>query len=90
MRAWVERKAGRKEESDVGAGTLLSYGLIAGGSLCGILYAVLVGTSHIEGLQRIGTFLPFLHVGFSGYVAGAALFVALAVILARAAQKRIM
>ena len=37
----------RPAESEVGAGTLFSSGLIAGGSLCGILYAVLVGTGNI-------------------------------------------
>ena len=44
VRAYVERKTGAPQESDVSAGTLFSSGLIAGGSLCGILYAVLVGT----------------------------------------------
>ena len=43
VRAFVERKTGARSESEVGAGTLFSSGLIAGGSLCGILYAVLVG-----------------------------------------------
>ena len=43
VRAFVERKTGAPEESEVGAGTLFSSGLIAGGSLCGILFAVLVG-----------------------------------------------
>ena len=46
VRAFVERKTGAAEESEVGAGTLFSSGLIAGGSLCGILYAVLVGTGN--------------------------------------------
>ena len=49
VRAFVERKTGEPQESEVGAGTLFSSGLIAGGSLCGILYAVLVGTGHIDG-----------------------------------------
>src|SRR5256886_2714081 len=44
VRAYVEKKTGAPQESEVGAGTLFSSGLIAGGSLCGILYAVLVGT----------------------------------------------
>jgi len=43
VRAYVERRTGATEESEVGAGTLFSSGLIAGGSLCGILFAVLVG-----------------------------------------------
>jgi hypothetical protein len=39
VRAFVERKTGLSGESEVGAGTLFSSGLIAGGSLMGLLYA---------------------------------------------------
>ena len=90
VRAYVERKTGAAEESEVGAGTLFSSGLIAGGSLCGILYAVLVGTGRIGTFEAIGNAMPFLHDGSSGYVASAGLFFALAAILARSAQKRVM
>jgi putative OPT family oligopeptide transporter len=90
VRAFVERQTGKAEESEVGAGTLFSSGLIAGGSLCGILYAVLVGTGKIGIPQSIGNALPFLHDGTSGYIASALLFIALAVILSRAAQKKVM
>jgi putative OPT family oligopeptide transporter len=90
VRAFVERKAGVAHESDVGAGTLFSSGLIAGGSLCGILYAVLVGTGHIAGPQSLGDIAPFLRDGASGYVASALLFIALAAVLARQAQKKVM
>ena len=46
------------DESEISAGTLFSSGLIAGGSICGILYAVLVGTQKIvsdldEAFRRI-------------------------------------
>jgi len=90
VRAFVERKTGQHEESEIGAGTLFSSGLIAGGSLCGILYAVLVGTGHIEGPQAIGNLLAFLHEGTSGYVAGALLFIALGAVLFRAALRKVM
>src|ERR1041384_4414985 len=90
VRAFVERRMGVAAESEVGAGTLFSSGLIAGGSLCGILYAVLVGTGKIGLPESIGNALPFLHDGASGYVASALLFMALAVILSRAAQKKVM
>jgi putative OPT family oligopeptide transporter len=90
VRAYVERRSGAREESEVGAGTLFSSGLIAGGSLCGILFAVLVGTGQIGVPQAIGNALPFLHTGTSGWVASALLFFALAVILARNAQKKVM
>jgi uncharacterized oligopeptide transporter (OPT) family protein len=90
VRAFVERKTGAAEESEVGAGTLFSSGLIAGGSLCGILYAVLVGTGRVAVPESIGNLVPFMHTGTSGYVASALLFIALAVVLARAAQKKVM
>jgi putative OPT family oligopeptide transporter len=90
VRAFVERRMGVKDDSEVGAGTLFSSGLIAGGSLCGILYAVLVGTGRIQLPEAIGNALPFLHDGTSGYIASALLFFALAVVLARAAQKKVM
>jgi putative OPT family oligopeptide transporter len=90
VRAFVERRTGAPEESEVGAGTLFSSGLIAGGSLCGILYAVLVGTGNIAMPQAIGNMLPFLHDGTTGYIASALLFLALAVVLARAGQKKVM
>jgi putative OPT family oligopeptide transporter len=90
VRGYVERKTGASQESDVSAGTLFSSGLIAGGSLCGILYAILVGTKKIAGPQAIGNFLPFLHDGWTGYVAGAILFFGLALVLARQAQKKVI
>jgi putative OPT family oligopeptide transporter len=89
VRWFVQKRTGTADESDVGAGTLFSSGLIAGGSLAGILYAVLVGTGTIGPLQNIGHALPWLHEGVSGLAATSLLFVALAVILARAGQKRL-
>jgi uncharacterized oligopeptide transporter (OPT) family protein len=90
VRAYVERKTGAPQESEVGAGTLFSSGLIAGGSLCGILYAVLVGTHKDKAIQTVGTWLPFLHEGVSGQIASVLLFFALAAVLARQAQKKVM
>ena len=43
VRWWVERKTGKRDESEISSGTLFSSGLIAGGSLAGILYAGLFG-----------------------------------------------
>jgi putative OPT family oligopeptide transporter len=90
VRAFVERKTGPARESEVGSGTLFSSGLIAGGSLCGILFAVLVGTGNIALPQSVGNLVPFLHGGTSGYVASALLFIGLGVILARFAQKKVL
>ena len=61
VRWWVERKTGAAQESDVSAGTLFSSGLIAGGSIAGILFAVLVGTgTHRSRFQAIGAAVPVL------------------------------
>jgi putative OPT family oligopeptide transporter len=90
VRAYVERKTGTAEESEVGAGTLFSSGLIAGGSLAGILYAILFGRNIIREAESVTGVIPFLHEGTSGMIAGALLFLALAVVLSRAAQKKIM
>src|SRR6266540_1864016 len=81
VRAYVERRTGAREESEVGAGTLFSSGLIAGGSLAGILYAVLFGRHIINAAddpETLGIF-PVLHEGTIGMVAGGLLFAALGV-----------
>jgi hypothetical protein len=73
----------------VSAGTLFSSGLIAGGSLTGILFAILVGTNTIAPLRGLSRALPFLREGVSGQVATGLLFFALIVILGRSAQRQI-
>ena len=72
VRAFVERKTGVAEESEVGSGTLFSSGLIAGGSLAGILYAVLFGRNIIHDADGVTGLIPFLHEGPSGMIAGLA------------------
>ncbi len=95
VRWWVERKTGQTAESDLGAGTLFSSGLIAGGSLAGILFAVLVGLDQqgyhiLPALQSVGNALPFLHgENAMGHLFGAGLFLTLGIILARAGQRTI-
>ncbi len=90
VRAYVEKRTGKAEESEVGAGTLFSSGLIAGGSLAGILYAVLFGRNLIREADAVTGIVPFIHEGPVGMIAGGLLFLALAVVLSRAAQKKIM
>jgi putative OPT family oligopeptide transporter len=89
VRSYVERKTGRAEESEVGAGTLFSSGLIAGGSLAGIGYAILYGYEIIEDAEAVTGPIPFLHEGPSGMMAGLLLLTALAVILARTARTKL-
>jgi putative OPT family oligopeptide transporter len=90
VRAYVEKRTGRAEESEVGAGTLFSSGLIAGGSLAGILYAVLFGRNLIPEADSGTGLIPALHEGTLGNIVGALVFLALAIVLARAAQKKVM
>ena len=86
----VERQTGQKGDSELSAGTLFSSGLIAGGSLAGILFAVLVGTATIAPFQVIGEAIPVLHdEGPFAHIAGALLFLALAGILARFAKREV-
>ena len=63
VRAYVEKKTGKIEESEVGSGTLFSSGLIAGGSIAGILYAILYGSRIVEAADDAATtgLIPFLH-----------------------------
>ncbi len=90
VRWYVERKTGRPEESEISSGTLFSSGLIAGGSLAGILYATLYGFKVIgEADGDTPGVIPFLHEGPVGTLAGGLLFLALAVVLARAGRKKI-
>ncbi|MEO8076351.1 MAG: oligopeptide transporter, OPT family [Acidobacteriota bacterium] len=91
VRWYVERKTGQKQESEISSGTLFSSGLIAGGSLAGILYAALFGRNLIPAADDAATqgLIPFLHNGSVGMVAGGLLFAALAAVLARAGRKTI-
>ena len=91
VRWFVERKTGVKEESDISAGTLFSSGLIAGGSLAGIVYAILYGRNLVNAADDAATtgLIPFLHEGTSGEIAGIAIFFALAVVLFRAGQRKL-
>jgi putative OPT family oligopeptide transporter len=94
VRWWVERKTGETSESDLSSGTLFSSGLIAGGSLAGILFAILVGVEQrgigiLPTLQSVGGAVPFMREGNFGQIAGALMFFVLAVILVRFAQRKV-
>ena len=91
VRWWVESKTGHRDESEISSGTLFSSGLIAGGSLAGILYAALFGQNLLRAADDAETtgLFPFLHEGTMGMVAGGLLFAALAVIVARVAMRKV-
>jgi uncharacterized oligopeptide transporter (OPT) family protein len=91
VRSYVDRQTHAADhESEVSSGTLFSSGLIAGGSLCGILFAVLVGTGNIAMFQAVGNAMPFLHEGIGGTVATALFFFALLAILARQGRRKVV
>jgi membrane associated rhomboid family serine protease len=80
----------------VSAGTLFSSGLIAGGSIAGIVYAVLYGSREymptalrVEDAQESLGRIPALHEGVTGHLVGLAVFLALGVILARVGRRRV-
>jgi putative OPT family oligopeptide transporter len=87
VRAYVEKKTGHAEESEVGSGTLFSSGLIAGGSLAGILYAVLFGNGIVPDAEGAAGLIPAIHDGTGGLVAGGLLFFALGVVLSRMGRR---
>ena len=91
VRWLVERKTGQSQDSEISAGTLFSSGLIAGGSLAGILYAALYGWNIIKEADDAATvgLIPFLHNGPVGTLAGGLLFLALAIVLIRAGRKNL-
>jgi putative OPT family oligopeptide transporter len=89
VRSYVERKTGMAEESEVGSGTLFSSGLIAGGSLAGILYAVLFGNGIVPDAEGAAGLIPSIHDGTAGLVAGGLLFFLLGVVLSRMGQRKL-
>jgi putative OPT family oligopeptide transporter len=96
VRWLVERATGRAEDSEVSAGTLFSSGLIAGGSIAGIVYAVLYGSRdympaalRVEDAQESLGRIPLLHEGAAGHLVGLAVFLILAGILARVGRQRV-
>src|SRR5262249_51722297 len=87
VRSFVEKKTGHAEESEVGSGTLFSSGLIAGGSLAGILYAVLFGNGIVQDAESAAALIPSIHDGTAGLVAGGLLFFALGLVLSRMGRR---
>jgi putative OPT family oligopeptide transporter len=89
VRAYVESKTGRAEESEVGSGTLFSSGLIAGGSLAGILYAILYGNGIIHDAEGAPGLIPSIHGGTAGLFTGGLIFFLLGVLLSKMGQRKL-
>jgi putative OPT family oligopeptide transporter len=91
VRWFVERKTGMVGESEISSGTLFSSGLIAGGSIAGIVYAILFGRNLIKAADDAETIglIPALHQGGIGQIAGFLVFLVLAVVLSRMARRRL-
>ncbi len=90
------KKKASADESETGPGALFSSGLIAGGSLTGILIAILVATSIGTGPDgKDMNVIQYLHVGFAeklgaiGDLVSLGFFFLMAVILYRFATKKI-
>jgi putative OPT family oligopeptide transporter len=92
VRALVERVTGVTNESEISSGTLFSSGLIAGGSLTGILYAVLFGWGLIPAADDGPGWIPglgWLREGSAGLTVGLIVFVLLGAVLYRVGQRKL-
>jgi len=86
VRWLVDRRRGSGAESDAGPGILYSSGLIAGASLMGLGYAVLVPFDAARAAVDLSRFLPSGFAAFTqGPVVGLVTFLFLAWLLHRAA-----
>jgi putative OPT family oligopeptide transporter len=89
----AEKVAKRKEESEVSPGMLYSTGLVAGGSIAGVLIAALsatyIGEHNLLELAGIGRGIAFLHEGRSADIVALLIFGGLCFMLFRTAQKKI-
>jgi putative OPT family oligopeptide transporter len=89
VRALVERAVGKGAGSEISSGTLFSSGLIAGGSLAGILYAILYGRGIIHDAEDSTGLSAFLHEGTSGQIVGVIVFFLLGVVLWRVGRRKL-
>ena len=65
-------------------------GLIAGGSLAGILYAILFGRGIIHDAEDSVGLSAFLHQGTSGQIVGVIVFLLLGVVLWRVGRRKLV
>ena len=101
LKGIVDKMRGVKEESEVSPGMLYSTGLVAGGSLTGVLIAILSGITFVvltAGAEKEVSVAEYLldavaihgweNLGAGADFLGAAMFALLAFLLVRTAMKK--
>jgi len=99
MKGLVEKVSHKKQESELSSGMLYATGLVAGGSLGGVLIALVAFTGDsifhmekptlLEKLDLGETFYPILKNGIAGDVLCAVVFAGLCFLLVRNARKNL-
>src|SRR5450830_1901463 len=99
MKGLVEKVSRKKQESELSSGMLYATGLVAGGSLGGVLIALVAFTGDsifhmekptlLEKLDLGETFYPILKNGIAGDVLCAVVFAGLCFLLERNARKNL-
>lgn len=99
MKGLVEKVSHKKQESELSSGMLYATGLVAGGSLGGVLIALVAFTGDsifhmekptlLEKLDLGETFYPILKNGIAGDVLCALVFAGLCFLLVRNARKNL-
>ncbi len=98
VRLIAERLTGEKQESEVSSGMLYSTGLVAGGSIGGVVIAALSAIiwTQADGTEanlleqlKVGDRISFLHEGGAANLIAVLCFVVLGWLLVRAARRKI-
>ncbi len=99
VRLVAEKMSGRKEESEVSSGMLYSTGLVAGGSIGGVLIAALSAITWgpivfgednlLQAISSFGRGIGFLHEGAGADIIAIVIFGGLCYLLYRVARKKV-
>jgi putative OPT family oligopeptide transporter len=89
VRYLADRRTGAKADDELGPGNLFSTGLVAGGALAGVLYAMLAAKLD-EGLTKLSFADALTHaLGEGGFqILGAGFFVAMGIVLFLVATRK--
>src|SRR5215813_7895116 len=99
IKALADKMSGAREESEVSSGMLYSTGLVAGGSLTGVLIALLSGVGKTTADGQTVSLIQYVidtfrvkgweHLGGWADLIGIAFFAGLCILLLRAARQRL-